>query len=166
MSETETPILNPDDLEAAAQDRRFLWVELSIGRVCVWEMLTRDYLTVNSNARRHELDKRGGLDPGESQAWQILVSCYRDEPGRPGARALFNVTHLPQIMAMKVRDFAKLMAAIQTVNASDAAEVAALEDFMRARKEPESLPSPSGASSSSDGFRAKSPSRLVNSSAP
>lgn len=161
----EPSILSPADLETPLTDRRFVWVTLSMGkRVCVWEMLTRDYMTVNEHARRPAIDPRGGVDPTESQAWQILVSCYGDEPGQPGAQPLFNVTHLPQLMQMRVSDYTKIMAAIGSVNSSDAEEVAALEAFMAARQAPENSPSPSGVSNSSTASRARSTPLSVTSS--
>jgi hypothetical protein len=128
----EDRILSPAAL-LAEDHRRREWVRLKMGRVCIWELSVPELMMIADRASRPAIDKRGGMDPGESALWQILLSCYDGEAD--GAKRIFdhgNGEHIKAVYSLGAQDFRKLMEAIAAVNGMEEAELSALQDFSKA----------------------------------
>ena len=109
-------------------------VTLDCGDVWVREMTCAEAMQLGERAARPAVDPRGGLDPGESVLWQILLSCYEDDSD--DASRLF--TEAPDdvriIYGLRLEEFNELMQAVNRVNGRDASEVELLRDFTAARE--------------------------------
>lgn len=111
--------------------RRKQWVDLDDGGVWVWEMTVRENMAVIQHAQRPSIDRRGGLDRSEQMLWQILMSCYDSD--LPGAKLVFSHTDPTPVYRLRVKEYAKIVAAIGAVNGADEADLKELEAFIEAR---------------------------------
>lgn len=121
----------------AARSRRNLRrepVTLDCGTIWVREMTCAEAMTLGERAARPSIDPRGGLDPGESVLWQIILSCYEDDSDE--APRLF--TEAPDdvriVYGFRLEEFNELMQAVNRVNGRDASEVELMRDFTAARE--------------------------------
>lgn len=127
--------------EAVHAKRRFEWVALDAGDICIRELTVRETIALTERSSRPSIDPRGGLDPGEAVLWQILFSCYDGET--EDARRIFSDTDpedVRTIYAMRAEEFNKILTAINRVNGQDATEAEILRDFTAARQGATSLP--------------------------
>lgn len=120
--------------KAAAKECRHLrreWVPLDAGDVCVVEMTAQAATTLSERASRPSIDPRGGLDPGESVLWQILLSTFYDDGAE--AEPVFSETpaDVKLIMDLRFEEFQALIQAINRVNGRDATEAEVMRDFSR-----------------------------------
>jgi hypothetical protein len=112
--------------------RRFEWVELPEGEVCVWSMNMAEATQIAEQASRPKIDPRGGVDAAASGAWEVFFSCYSAEPGDPEARRVFPDVGI--VYDLPWDDFQALIQAAMRVNGKDAETVESTGDFMPARQ--------------------------------
>jgi hypothetical protein len=122
---TEEPLF---DAKAPVIDRRRKeWISLDSGRLCVWEMAAADTLFIIEQSVRPGRDRPLVPIAGDAMLWQVVVSCYKGD--QPGAERVFQITDLARIQQLRKSEWDRLLAAIERVNATDAAEVERLQDF-------------------------------------
>ncbi|HEY9014960.1 MAG TPA: hypothetical protein VIM84_07850 [Gemmatimonadales bacterium] len=119
---------------ADRHSRRFEWVSLTHGDVCVRAMTVSELLQIQDRAQRPKIDPRGGLDPGWSALLQVALSCYdgEDEGARPIWPCSLDLKSLSPIGRLPIQDFTAIIQAVQRVNGMEGSEVDALADFSRA----------------------------------
>jgi hypothetical protein len=125
----------PFDKAAASQaKRRGEWVDLDCGSIYALEMTVAESVQLAEKAARPSIDPRGGLDPGESVLWQILLGCYVDDsPDSPRLFSQESAADIKLIYSLPFAQFQLLMAAINRVNGRDAEEAELMRDFSAAR---------------------------------
>lgn len=127
--------------EAGQSRRRFEWVSLDAGDICIRELTVKETIALTERSSRPSIDPRGGVDPGEAVLWQILLSCYDGEGD--DARPIFSDTEpadIRTIYGLRAEEFNRLLMAINRVNGQDATEADLLRDFTAARQGANSLP--------------------------
>lgn len=122
-------IFNPK--EPWIDRRRYEWVQLDAGRVCVRELTAADSLFVMQQSTRPAMAGRAAqMDNSQAMLWQIQASCYNGH--EESSQLIFDITDLPVIQRLRQSEWGKLVAAIERVNALADEEVERLEDFTRA----------------------------------
>ena len=158
---SDLPIFNPK--LPRADHRRGEWVDLDTGRVYVREMNARDSLFVLEHSQRQgPPGTPAGLNIGNLQTWQIIVSCYQGEESQAGR--IFEITDVEAIQSLRAAEWRKLLEAIERVNALSDAEVSDLEGFTAAGRDGSPETSPSGVLSTSTDSPMRSSFPPVNSS--
>lgn len=127
----------PFDKQAARSrtDFRSEWVTLDYGEVLVREMTVQESQVLAERAARPAIDPRGGLDPGESVLWQVILSCYTSD--EPNAERVFSESaeDVKIIMGLRLDEFNRLMRAIARVNGQDPTEAELMRDFTAVRED-------------------------------
>jgi hypothetical protein len=94
-------------------------------------MTAQEAMTLSERAQRPSIDPRGGLDPGESVLWQIILSTFFDD-GEEAERVYSETPEdVKAIMDLRFEEFQLLMQAINRVNGRDAREAEVMRDFSR-----------------------------------
>lgn len=125
MPKTSRKVYNP----AARTEtmRRFEWVPLDDGEMCVWEMQVSETLRLVSNSMRPPDFPGSPVDETEAILWQIMLCCYDEEP--PGGKRIFADHMAPEVGRLKHHEFRALMQAIGRLNGTGDENLAGLNSF-------------------------------------
>lgn len=118
------------DPAAAVAARRFKWVTLDRGDVCVHEMSLADTMQITERSARPGLDPQCGLVRAQAVVLQIMYSCRRDDD--PGSPRIFTDLDMTPIQELRFHEFDALLQAINEVSGKSATEEERLRDFTTA----------------------------------
>jgi hypothetical protein len=125
MPRTNRKIYDPQARTEAS--RRFEWVALDEGEVCVWEMQVAETLRLVSAAMRPPDFPGNPIDETEAILWQIMLTCFDDEP--PQGKRIFADHMAPEVTRLKHHEFRALMQAIGRLNGTGDRNLEGLNAF-------------------------------------
>ncbi len=109
--------------------RRFEWVPVDDGEICVWEMTVNETLSLVSNSMRPPEWPGSPVDEQSAILWQIMLSCYDDEP--PTGKRMFQDHQADDVGRLKHHEYRDLMAAIGRMNGTGDNNLEGLNDFFK-----------------------------------
>lgn len=125
MGRTTRKVYNPHERQET--QRRFEWVSLDDGDICVWEMQVAETLRLVSNSMRPPEFPGSPVDETEAILWQIMLACYDDEP--PQGKRIFEDHMGPDVGKLKHHEFRDLMQAIGRMNGTGDSNLEGLNGF-------------------------------------
>lgn len=120
---------------AEPPERRFEWVELERGWVCLWDLRLAESVRITDQCTLPE-KLGGGESRGRAVALQILYSCYDGEPSKPGVSRIWKDHELGDVYLLSFVDMRRLGEAIQRLNGQTATEAEIVRDFTPATGAP------------------------------
>jgi hypothetical protein len=113
--------------------RRFEWVPLPEGDICMWSLSMSEASNITEQARRPALgDLPARIDPTMSGALEVLISAHDDEPDAPKPQRIF--TDIQQVYDLPFAEYADLVKAGMRANGKDEETLGELAAFTEARQ--------------------------------
>jgi len=113
--------------------RRFEWVTLPDGDVCMWSLTMSEASNITEQSRRPQVgDLPARIDPTMSGALEVLLSAHTDEPESPKPQRIF--ADIQQVYDLPFGEYAELVKAGMRANGKDDETLEELAAFTEARQ--------------------------------